>query len=119
MIGANRWRPRNLSRTFSVEIKKSVTQSRLGALHVRGLVPERVAKASQPGRVKIEAIMRINVWVAISFTILGASVHTFASQATPDPDRIQRGLLRDIPPSSIEELAKGAEVVLRARLMKT
>ncbi len=62
--------------------------------------------------------MRLNVWVAISFAIFGAAVHTFAWQATLDPDRIQRGLLRDIRPSSIEELAKGAEVVLRGRLVK-
>jgi len=46
------------------------------------------------------------------------SFQATAAQSTVDPGRIQRGLLRDIHPTSIEELTKSADVVLRGRLIR-
>lgn len=62
--------------------------------------------------------MMSNLIVAIALALVVCSLQTLESQATVDTDRIQRGLLRDIRPASIEELTKGADVVVRAHLVK-
>jgi hypothetical protein len=66
----------------------------------------------------MEAMMRSHICLFICFVMFAMSLQPVAAQSPVDTSRIQRGLLRDIHPTSIEELTKGADVVLRGRLVK-
>jgi hypothetical protein len=61
--------------------------------------------------------MRLSMFAATALlTIASTNSQGLLSQAQQDPSRIAKAGLSEIAPSSIEELAKGSDVVVRARL---